>query len=145
MLKEWGGILIPIGSGLENQVKGFINLNEFLEGFDFTLGGNWEYDHGYFDRSLDQKHMVWLRIPFEVTFGKLDGVSSNSNANVKIGTPFVLKHIYNDGLDPEAVPNVYGSLINQFQEPIDKDADVDAHWVEQAKHIIQEVEHAFLN
>jgi hypothetical protein len=141
--KTRGDVLIPIVSELENQVEGFVSLNDFFARFEFTLGGNWDYEHGYFDRYLDGDHKVWLRIPFEVTSGTLDGISDESDAVVKLGTPFVLKHIYNEGLDPEAVPNVYGSLINQFQEPVDKDADVEAHWVEQAKHIMQEVEQNF--
>jgi hypothetical protein len=136
-------LLIPILSELENRVDGFVNLNDFLGGFEFTLGGNWDYDHGYFDRYLDEAHMVWLRIPFEVTSGIMDGISDNSDAVVKLGTPFILKHIYNEGLDSEAVPNVYGSLINQFQEPADKDADVEPHWIEQAKLILNEVEQSF--
>lgn len=133
-------MLIPILSELENHVEGFVTLNNFFGELEFTLGGNWDYEHGYFDRFLDEAHMVWLRIPFEVTSGTMDGISDASDAIVKLGTPFVLKHIYNDGLDPEAVPNVYGGLINQFQEPVDKDADIEAHWVEQAKHILQVVE-----
>jgi hypothetical protein len=132
--------MIPITSEVENHIDGFVNLHDYFGGFEFTLGGNWEYDHGYFDRSLDEDHKVWLRIPFEVTSGTMDGITDESDAIIKLGTPFVLKHIYNEGLDPEAVPNVYGSLINQFQEPIDADADVEIHWVEQAKHILQEVE-----
>jgi hypothetical protein len=141
--KARGGVLIAIISELENKVEDFTTLHDFFGGFEFTLGGNWDYEHGYFDRFLDEAHKVWLRIPFEVTSGTLDGDSDASNAIVKLGTPFVLKHIYNEGLDPEAVPNVYGSLINQFQEPVDKDADVETHWVEQAKHILHEVEERF--
>jgi hypothetical protein len=132
--------MIPITSEVENHIDGFVNLHDYFGGFEFTLGGNWDYDHGYFDRYLDDAHKVWLRIPFEVTSGTMDGITDESDAIVKLGTPFVLKHIYNEGLDPEAVPNVYGSLINQFQEPIDNDADVEIHWVEQAKRILQEVE-----
>lgn len=132
--------MIAILSKLEDHVEGFVNLNNFFEELEFTLGGNWDYEHGYFDRFLDEAHMVWLRIPFQVTSGTMDGDCEDSDAIIKLGTPFVLKHIYNDGLDPEAVPNVYGGLINQFQEPIDKDADVEAHWVEQAKDILQVVE-----
>ncbi|MEX2460062.1 MAG: YugN family protein [Paenibacillaceae bacterium] len=135
--------MIPILSKLENHVEEFINLNHYFGEYAFTLGGNWDYDHGFFDRFLDEAHMVWLRIPFDVTSGTMDGISDASDAVVKLGTPFVLKHIYNDGLDSEAVPNVYGALINQFQEPIEKDAKIEAHWVEQAKQILQEVEHKF--
>jgi hypothetical protein len=135
--------MIAITSKLENHVEEFVSLNDYLGKFEFTLGGNWDYDHGYFDRYLDEAHQVWLRIPFQVTSGTMDGITDDSDAVVKLGTPFVLKHIYNEGLDPEAVPNVYGSLINQFQEPIDKDAEVETHWVKQAEHILQDVEQNF--
>lgn len=132
--------MIAILSELEDRVEGFVSLSDFLDNYEFTLGGNWDYKHGYFDKYLDEAHMVWLRIPFEVTSGTMDGSSENSDAVVKLGTPFVLKHIYNEGLDSEAVPNVYGSLINQFQEPVDKDAAIEAHWVDQAKSLLNEVE-----
>jgi hypothetical protein len=132
--------MIEITSKLENHIEEFVNLNDYLGKFEFTLGGNWDYDHGYFDRYLDEAHNVWLRIPFQVTSGTMDGITDNSDAVVKLGTPFVLKHIYNEGLDQEAAPNVYGSLINQFQEPLDKDATIETHWVKQAEHILQEVE-----
>jgi hypothetical protein len=135
--------MIAITSKLENHVEEFVNLNDYLGKFEFTLGGNWDYDHGYFDRYLDEAHQVWLRIPFQVTSGTMDGITDDSDAVVKLGTPFVLKHIYNEGLDPEAVPNVYGSLINQFQEPLDKDATVETHWVKQAELILQEIEQNF--
>jgi hypothetical protein len=135
--------MIAITSKLENHVEEFVNLNDYLGKFEFTLGGNWDYDHGYFDRYLDEAHQVWLRIPFQVTSGTMDGITDDSDAVVKLGTPFVLNHIYNEGLDPEAVPNVYGSLINQFQEPLDKDATVETHWVKQAEHILQEIEQRF--
>jgi hypothetical protein len=135
--------MIALTSELENEVEEFIHLNDFFGKFEFTLGGNWDYEHGYFDRALDEANKVWLRIPFQVTSGTMDGISDDSDAVVQLGTPFVLKHIYNEGLDPEAVPNVYGSLINQFQEPIEKDAAVETHWIDQAKQILQKLEQSF--
>jgi hypothetical protein len=137
------GAVIALTSELENQVEELVNLNDFLGKFEFTLGGNWDYEHGFFDRSLDEANKVWLRIPFQVTSGTMDGISDNSDAVVQLGVPFVLKHIYNEGLDAEAVPNVYGALINQFQEPREKDAAVETRWVYQAKQILQEVENSF--
>jgi hypothetical protein len=135
--------MITLTSELENVVEEFIHLNDYLGKFEFTLGGNWDYEHGYFDRSLDEDNKVWLRIPFQVTSGMLDGDSDDSDAVVQLGSPFVLKHIYNEGLDPEAVPHVYGSLINQFQEPLESDAAVESNWVERAKQILQQVEQDF--
>jgi hypothetical protein len=135
--------MIALTSSLENQVEEFVYLNDFLSNYEFTLGGNWDYEHGYFDRSLDAANKVWLRIPFQVTSGTMDGISDDSDAVVQLGAPFVLKHIYNEGLDAEAVPNVYGALINQFQEPLNSDAAVETHWTDQANQILQEVEHHF--
>ncbi|MDB5054685.1 MAG: YugN-like family protein [Bacilli bacterium] len=136
-------LVIALTSELENVVEGFVNINDYLGKFEFTLGGNWDYEHGYFDRYLDEAHKVWLRIPFQVISGTLDGMTDESDATIKLGTPYVLKHLYNEGLDPEAVPNVYGSLMNQFQEPIDKDAKVEDHWLKQAEQILKEVEGTF--
>ena len=135
--------MIAISSELENYKDQFVKLNDSLEEFGFSLGGNWDYEQGCFDRYLDEAHKVWLRIPFLVTSGSLDGLSDSTNAVVQLGKPFVLKHLYNDGLDQEAAPNVYASLVNQFQEPIDKDAKVEDKWLEQAAAIIKTVEHGF--
>jgi hypothetical protein len=132
--------MIALTSELENQVEEFVTMHDNLSKFEFTLGGNWDYEQGCFDRALDGGNKVWLRIPFQVTSGTMDGISDDCDAVVQLGVPYVLKHIYNEGLDSEAVPNVYGALINQFQEPVDKDAAVETHWVDQAKQILQEVE-----
>ena len=132
--------MIAISSALENYKDQFVNLNHSLAEFGFSLGGNWDYNQGCFDRFLDEAHKVWLRIPFQVTSGTLDGISDSTDAVVQIGAPFVLKHLYNEGLDQAAAPNVYASLVNQFQEPIDKDAPVEEKWIHQAKQILAEVE-----
>ncbi|SFL14465.1 YugN-like family protein [Paenibacillus sp. 1_12] len=135
--------MIPIKSVLTNYEEPFNEVSQQLHQLEFTLGGNWSYDHGYFDRYLDEAHQVWLRIPFEVTHGTLDGDTPATDAIICIGTPFVLKHVYNDGLDNEAQLNVTGALINQFQEPIDKDAPVEDKWVAVAKDMLDHVERAW--
>lgn len=132
--------MIPLDSSIINREEGFDQARHYLHKFDFTLGGNWDYDHGYFDRSLDEANKVWLRIPFNVTHGALDGDTDATNAIVRFGTPFVLKHIYNEGLDKEAQISTYGALVNQFQEPVDKDAPVEDEWVSKAKEILRKVE-----
>jgi hypothetical protein len=132
--------MIPLESGLTNHEEAFDQVSHYLHEFDFTLGGNWDYDHGYFDRSLDEAHKVWLRIPFEVTHGALDGDAESTDAIVCIGTPFVLKHIYNDGLDGEAQVHAFGGLIDQFQEPINKDAPIEDKWVAKAEEMLGKVE-----
>jgi len=127
-------------SSVENYEAAFINLIDYLGEYEFALGGNWEYDHGYFDRYLDHEHKVWLRIPFQVTHGTFDGDSDDCDAVVKLGSPFVLKHLYNDGLDLSADTMVVKALVDQFQSPVDKDAPVEPEWVEKAKALLSKVE-----
>lgn len=136
--------MIPLQSGLERQEDGFTDLKQFLEQKDFTLGGNWDYDHGYFDRALDEGRKVWIRIPFQVTGGTLDANVEDSETKVRIGTPFVLKHLYNEGLDKEADIQTYGGFVDQFQDPVESDSAVEDKWVAQAQEILKEVEIQYL-
>jgi hypothetical protein len=135
--------MIPLQSDLTNHEEAFNQVSNHLHEFEFALGGNWDYEHGYFDRYLDEDHRVWLRIPFEVTHGVLEGDTDATDAIVCLGTPFVLKHIYNDGLDKEAQIHTYGGLIDQFQEPLDKDAPIEDEWVNKAKEMLGKVERVF--
>ncbi|OXM86628.1 YugN family protein [Paenibacillus rigui] len=132
--------MIPINSSLVNREEAFDQVRNQLHQFEFALGGNWDYDHGYFDRYLDEAHKVWLRIPFQVTRGTLEGDTDATEASIRLGQPFVLKHLYNEGLDSEAHVKTMGALIDQFQEPVDKDAPVEDKWVAQAKKLLSEVE-----
>jgi len=120
-------------------------MRQFLFERDFELGGNWDYEHGYFDKSLDEANKVWLRIPFEVTDGVIDDSSNNTEARIKLGTPFVLKHLYNEGLDKEAQVRTYGAMLDQFQQPVDSDAEVDGKWMNQAKSVLAELELGWLH
>ena len=132
--------MVPLHSKLTGKEEAFEKVRHQLHAFEFTLGGNWEYDHGCYDRYLDEAHKVWLRIPFEATHGRLDGDTDSTDAVVRIGEPFVLKHLYNEGLDKEAQVSTYGALMNQFQEPVDKDAGVEGKWIEEAKALLSKVE-----
>jgi hypothetical protein len=130
----------PISSKLEEVQESFDSVRDHLHQAEFVLGGNWEYDYGYFDHYLDEAHKVWLRIPFQVITGRIDGDTEATDAMVQIGTPFVLKHIYNEGLDKHAAAETTGALVDQFQAPIDEDAEVDAKWIQEASELLQEVE-----
>ncbi|MDF2959797.1 MAG: YugN-like family protein [Paenibacillus sp.] len=135
--------MIPLESDLVDREEAFDQVRNYLHEFEFSLGGNWDYEHGYFDRNLDEANKVWLRIPFEVKHGALDGDAASTDAVIHLGTPFVLKHLYNEGLDKEAKINTYGALFDQFQEPVDKDAPVEDKWVNKAKDVLHEVERSF--
>lgn len=137
--------MINLESRLENIEDRFVNIDTYLCKHDFTLAGNWDYKHGYLDRRLDQERMVWLRIPFLVTKGSLDGECGGCHATIKLGRPFVFRHIYNTGTDKHAVPRLMGALFDQFQAPIDPDASVDDMWIEQARKVLDEVETGYLH
>lgn len=131
-------------SSLEQVQESFDSVRAHLQEFEFALGGNWDYDHGYFDRYLDEAHKVWLRIPVQVVTGRIDGDAESTDAIVEVGTPFVLKHVYNEGLDNGAEAETYGALIDQFQTPLDSDAEIEDKWVKEAASLLQKVEQAWV-
>ncbi|MGG4142110.1 YugN family protein [Paenibacillus algorifonticola] len=134
--------MILLSSELEASHQSFIETRDILTQHTFALGGNWDYAAGSFDRPLDEAYKVWLRIPFEVTDGAIDNSSSDTDATIKLGTPYVLKHLYKEGNDEEASVRLVGALFDQFQAPTDPDADIESEWVERAKDIMQQVERA---
>lgn len=135
--------MIPISSVLDSREQHFWETKDLLEKQQFTLGGNWGYDGGFFDRSLDEAHKVWLRIPFEVIAGHIDIEEEDNDARIKLGTPYVLKHLYREGNDPEASVRVVGALFDQFQTPSNPDAEVEPQWIDRAKQAMNEVEQVF--
>lgn len=139
-----GDPMVPLESTLVGREEAFNQVRQYLNTKEFSLGGNWDYDHGYFDRYLDEAHKVWLRIPFQVTHGVLDGDNESTTAVIEIGSPFVLKHVYNEGMDKNAQAGFVTSLVNQFQDPLDKNAPVEDKWVSQAKTLLKEVESGWL-
>lgn len=132
--------MIPISSDMEGKEKKFTEMQVLLADRQFTLGGNWEYDGGSFDRALDDEHKVWLRIPFQVIDGNLDSELSENNARIRFGQPYMLKHLYNEGNDPEASVRVAGALFDQFQSPVNPDAAIESTWVERGKELMRELE-----
>lgn len=138
--------MIPLQSKLEHMEKPYPDVVGELEQHGYVLGGNWDYDHGYFDRPLDDSREVWLRVPFQVTNGQLNGEAAEANIDTMItfGKPFVLKHIVERGIDEEGSSGVLRSLVDQFQDPIDPDASVEQHWVEQANQHIHTIERAII-
>lgn len=132
--------MITLESTLENKVLDFIHAKNKLEELEFTLGGNWDYDSGCFDKALDERNTVWLRIPFQTTLGELDSEVRDAEVRIKMGTPFVLKHLYREGSDPSADMRLIGAFTDQFQSPADPDAAVEPHWTEEARTVLRKAE-----
>lgn len=136
--------MVPLSSAIESTNHEFTAVNELLRQHRFALGGGWEYDRGTFDHYLDDDHKVWLRIPFTVVSGNID-VEADSNATIQLGQPFVIKHLYNEGTDPEGSVRLFGALFDQFQAPVNPDAKVESHWLDQAKQVLSRLEQVLAN
>lgn len=130
-----------IPSSLTSQEQEFVVVSNALSEHGFSLGGNWDYDRGSFDCALDgEAQKVWLRLPFDVTNGNLDSETQENDAKIRFGEPYVLKHIYNEGLDKEAQPGVFSAAFSQFSDPVDPDAKIESRWIDEAKRKLREVE-----
>ncbi|MFD0675201.1 YugN family protein [Cohnella sp. GCM10027633] len=127
-------------SSLTSQEQEFVIVKNGLSEHGFALGGNWDYDHGSFDCALDDENKVWLRLPFDVTNGNLDSESPEIDAKIRFGEPYVLKHLYNEGIDKGAMPGVMSAAFNQFSDPVDPDASIESRWIERAKTKLRKVE-----
>ncbi|MFC5402797.1 YugN family protein [Cohnella soli] len=129
-----------LSSSLTTRFGDYLESKEALEERGFTLGGNWNYDNGSFDCALDDANKVWLRLPFEVTAGRLDSEAPSSGTRIQFGNPYVLKHLYNEELDPEMHTRSMGALLDQFSDPIDPDAEIESHWLKKAQIKLDEAE-----
>lgn len=132
--------MVPISSAIESTSHEFMEAKKLLRQNGFSLGGGWEYNQGTFDHALDDESKVWLRIPFDVVAGNIDP-EADSSATIRFGQPFVLKHLYNEGTDPEGSVRLFGALFDQFQSPVNPDAKVGQQWVDKAKRVVAQVEH----
>jgi hypothetical protein len=122
--------MIPIDSQIEGKEAVYGDIVEPFRQEGFELGGNWEYDNGYFDSAIvREKHeSIFLRLPVEVVDGELD----NEDARIKFQQPFLVRHVVEGGVDTEfdplplidQLPLQAFSLVNQFQTPIEKDGDI---------------------
>ncbi|MCE5172038.1 YugN-like family protein [Paenibacillus profundus] len=105
----------------------------------FSIGGNWDYAGGSFDCALNDEQTVWLRLPFHAVNGTFDADSAET-VLVQLERPYVLKHQYQTGNDPSADAQLFGSLVNQFQSPTDKDASLQEEELKLARAKLDEAE-----
>lgn len=132
--------MIELPSQIENQQFTLIDLEKKLKPLGYDIGGNWDYDHGYFDYKInDEGSYLFLRVPFTAIDKQLD----ERGVVVQLGQPFLLSHLYNKGLDDHvADPN---PLVNQFSEPVDKDAEFPQQWVLTGQKLVAELEAVLLD
>jgi hypothetical protein len=127
--------MIEMPSQIENRQYKLIDLEKKLKPLGYDIGGNWDYDHGYFDYKMDDEvSYLFLRVPFAAIEGQLD----QRGVVVQLGRPFLLAHKYNKGLDDHvADPNPW---VNQFSEPVDSDAQFPQNWVKTGQDLVKELE-----
>ncbi|WP_027964373.1 YugN family protein [Halalkalibacillus halophilus] len=132
-----------LSSGIENQDYTFEPLEEVLGKFGLTIGGNWEYDHAYFDYLLDQtdEKYTHLRIPVNAEIGQI----GEKDAHVRIGKPFVLSHQFEAGIDQQGDSGNFQASINQFASPVNPDAEIEARLITRAEEVLLEVEKFLLS
>ncbi|GAA0326191.1 YugN-like family protein [Bacillus carboniphilus] len=134
--------MIEIPSKLEGVQFSLYRLEQDLKPRGYSIGDNWDYDHGYFDYKIDDKvGYQFLRIPFKAIDGQLD----SRGTTVELGRPFLLSHKYQIGIDEKGDDTgVFSSMVNQFQEPVDSDASFPKEYIDLGKSLVQELEELLL-
>lgn len=126
--------LIEIPSSVEGKQFDLYKLEQKLKPIGYSIGGNWDYDHGSFDYKInDEEGYQYLRLPFTAIDGQLDV----RNCTVQLGRPFLLSHQYQIGLDDHIGD---AGTLNQFSEPVDKDASFPDQYIEIGKTLVKELE-----
>ena len=135
--------MIEISSKLEGKTFSLLDLETKLKPKGYVIGGNWDYDHGSFDIKMGENDgYQFLRLPFKAVDAPLD----TDGATVKLMTPFVLAHKYEDGMDEgEGYIGNFTASFNQFAEPENPDAEVPQNYVSEAKKIVQDIENLLLS
>lgn len=129
--------MIEIPSKLEGQSFKLYFLEKEMKPLGYSIGGNWDYDHGSFDYIIDDEvGYQFLRVPFKAVDGQLD----SQNTSVQIGRPFLLAHKYQIGLDDNVHIGNFTASFDQFQEPQDKDATFPEEYIELGKSLVKELE-----
>ncbi|PEB50548.1 hypothetical protein CON65_14375 [Bacillus pseudomycoides] len=135
--------LILIQSDLEGRTYALFQLEETLKPLGYSIGGNWEYDNGCFDYKVDEDDgYQFLRVPFTAVEGELD----RPGVVVRIETPYLLSHVYQDELDDQVNTLAAGtSGLDQFAEPQDADGDIKRKYIDIGKALVKELEKHLIN
>ena len=65
--------MIEIPSSVEGKQFDLYKLEQKLKPIGYSIGGNWDYDHGAFDYKInDEVGYQFLRLPFSAIDGQLD-------------------------------------------------------------------------
>ncbi|SEM60760.1 YugN-like family protein [Mesobacillus persicus] len=133
--------MIELPSKIEGKSATLADLEIKLKPLGYSIGGNWDYDHGSFDYKVSDKDgYLFLRLPFNAVEGQLDA----DGCIVEMQRPFLLAHIYQKGLDDHAHSSNTMATFNQFSEPVDEDGEVPEQYIVVGKSLLEEVEAVIL-
>lgn len=132
--------MIQLNSVIEGKTANFGIVRKMFLSHGCSFCSNFEYDQGKFDSALWRKggETIYLRIPFNVLEGALD----HSNAYIEFGTPYVIKHVVNIGLDYDENSLLTATTgLNQFQKPLDKDGYIrdKSRWEKAGEEVIEKI------
>ncbi|MDR4436470.1 YugN-like family protein [Bacillus tequilensis] len=134
--------MIPIPSVIDGQSFLLQELEQVMKPLGYVINGGWEYHHGYFDYKIDDRDgYLFLRIPINAVQGSLD----ERGAAVRIGTPFMLRQVFQTDLDDHAEGGPFQSLFNQFSEPERRDAEIDPAYLDIGASLVKELEDVLLH
>ncbi|HBZ10951.1 MAG TPA: hypothetical protein DEO65_13950 [Bacillus bacterium] len=129
--------MIQIESSIEGRRFNLHKLEQLLKPRGYTIGGNWDYDRGFFDYKMaNDEGYQFLRVPFTAVDGQLD----QKGAVVELGKPFILNHVYQEGIDDGPDPGNMTASFNQFAEPEDPDGSVDDKYIAKGHELIKNLE-----
>ncbi|MDQ0216490.1 hypothetical protein J2S13_002950 [Oikeobacillus pervagus] len=129
--------MYEISSTIEGQHHNLYKLEQLLKPQGYSIGGNWDYDHGYFDYKIDDElGYHFLRVPFSVVDGQLD----SPGVTVRLERPFLLSHKYQQGVDDFAGTGTFSGSFNQFSEPVDPDATIPKKYISYGKDLVKDLE-----
>ncbi|QUW22935.1 hypothetical protein JSQ81_04990 [Sporosarcina sp. Marseille-Q4063] len=114
--------MLKLQTELEGKRATFGVVSDCIRDLGYHVGGNWDYDKGFFDHILCREggETIYIRIPFFVT----DGVLDEYDASIEFGTSFVIKHVVNVGLDSDDSSLLDATGFSQFQQPLDTDGKI---------------------
>src|SRR5690625_2349697 len=131
--------MIKLDSDIQGKRTYFGQMESYAKSLGFTLGGAWEYYHGYFDSVLwrEKGETIYIRLPFKV----IDGMLDHRDALLEFEQPYVIKHIVHVGLDRDDDSLLSATGFAQFQAPIDQDGYIEdkSRWEIAGEQMIRSV------
>lgn len=131
--------MFEIQTGIEGKRSNFGVMRDIFDSHGCSFCSNFDYHQGKFDALLwrDGGESIYLRVPFTVLDGELD----HYDAHIEFGTPFIIKHVVNIGLDHDENAFLTTTGLNQFQEPVDKDGYIydKSRWAKAGEETIEQV------